>query len=164
MDNDQKFVEIIVLLSKICELRNTRGRIFHSFDEVLKSLVESDFTIEDFARFLSKLHDRLIKYSAVFRVYAFRAIRHLLKNPTLVEAVYAQCIHFVVIESVESDHEYLHERMQGFRLIRRIIEVAPQNVHAGKLSNHSVRYFWNLTVADCCRFRAITGCRCIRKC
>lgn len=78
MDYNKKFEELIVLLSKICELRNTRTSIFKSFDDILRELVKADVTTEQFKLFLCNLHDRLIKYDAVFRIYAFRAIRHLL--------------------------------------------------------------------------------------
>jgi hypothetical protein len=131
MDNDKKFVEIIVLLSKVCELRNTRGQIFKSFEDVLKSLVEADFTAAEFDSFLKKLHDRLIKYDSVFRIYGFRAIRHLLKTPALIDVMLSQNIHYIVIESFERDGDYLHERMQAIRLIRKCVEISPASVSLG---------------------------------
>lgn len=131
MSNEEKFDELIVLLSKICELRNTKGQIFKAFDDVLLSLTQAGVTEAEFDALLGKLHDRLVRYDSVFRIYGYRALRHLLSSASMTEVFYARNVQYMVIESLEGDHEYLHERMQAIRLIRKCIEVAPQNINLG---------------------------------
>lgn len=123
--------EIIVLLSKISDLRNTNGIIFRAFEETLQSLLRSDVSDNEFDAFLDKLHNRLVRYSSVFRVYGLRAIRHLLTSTTKVELLYERNIHLIVIESFECDQEYLHERMQAIQLIRKCFAVAPDIANLG---------------------------------
>ena len=75
-----QFDDLIALLSKLSETRNARGNVFKSFNKSLSDLVDLNFSLEDFREFLRKLHDRLVKFDTVYRIYGFRAIRHFLKS------------------------------------------------------------------------------------
>ena len=86
----ERFEELIAVLSKITETKNARGAIFKSFDKLLLNLESSGYSLEDFKRFLFNLHDRLVQYDTVFRIYGYRAIRHFLKTPQHIHLLFAE--------------------------------------------------------------------------
>lgn len=89
------------------------------------SLISKPAPLDEFVQFLRQVYNTLILGDAAVRVVLLRVIRLALHDASHCNALIKEEIHWIIISSLERDHDYVQERMQALKVMKKFISISP---------------------------------------
>jgi rapamycin-insensitive companion of mTOR len=126
-----KTIKVTAVLASVAALGSTTPQNADYRDKLnelygFSSTVSSaECSLEEFQRLLHQVHDVLISCDSILRSIIIRLVRMLLKDSGFCASVVEEEFHWLLVMSLERDHEFVQERMQALKCMRRFIELAP---------------------------------------
>ena len=121
------FQKILKILSSLTTHINTRYReqlveLYHESTELIKAGFPP---VDDFTLLLREVHNTLITCDSALRAILIRLVRMSIKNSDYCLILVKEEFHWLIIASLEREHEFVQERMQALKCIRRYLELSP---------------------------------------
>ena len=122
MSFDSIVSAILSISSK--ESQGHRDRIL-LLDEEANKIKSGEHSLDDFSSFLRSIHDPFICGETALRALILRLIRLSIKDLSYCNIIVEEEVHWLVLMSLEREHEYMLERMQALKLMRVFIALCP---------------------------------------
>jgi rapamycin-insensitive companion of mTOR len=81
-------------------------------------------TLPEFRTFLQQVHDVIVTCDSILRSIIIRVVRLLLLDSSYCACLVEEDFHWLLVVSLERDHEFVQERMQALKCMRKFIEVS----------------------------------------
>lgn len=109
----------------IVSAAGNRDKVNELYQESTAAASNGNHDVDSFRALLRTAHDIFVSCDSILRSVLIRMVRLLLKDNTFCSAVVEEEFHWLLSMSLERDHEFVQERMQGLKCMRRFIEIDP---------------------------------------
>ena len=117
--------QVIRKLSPLLEKRATiRRDVLSMMSDIPSKVATMPPSPEEFSRFCKGAHDFFIKFDSPVRTIVLRVLRLSLLSKEHCQCIVDEELHWIVVVCLEREREYLAERMQALKLIRKFMSIA----------------------------------------
>jgi Rapamycin-insensitive companion of mTOR, N-term len=117
--------QVIRKLSPLLEKRATiRRDVLSMMSDIPSRVVGTPPSPEEFSHFCKGAHDFLVKFDSPVRTILLRILRFALQSREHCQCFIEEELHWIVVVCLEREREFLAERVQALKLIRKFLSLA----------------------------------------